>query len=172
MRKDGRTFNELSVSERIALLADRNWKTKSREAVGREYGMTGRNIARYIRCEHLIQPFKDMLDDEMLTLTAGVELSYLSEAEQRLVLGVMEHNCTQLKLSDARYLRAAAGAVTEAKVQELLGLDKPAATEAKRPVSVKLPAGVYHRYFADVPARDVQGIVEAALDQYFMKKGA
>ncbi len=165
-------FNELSVSERIAVVAARNRKTKSRDRVGREYGMTGRNITRYIRCEHLIPEFKDMLDDGTITLTTGVELSYLSEGEQKAVLGVLEQNCIHLKADDAKRLRAAAGTVTAAKVQTLLEVDKPMTTTAKSPVSVKIPAAVYRKYFTDVAAKDVQGIVEAALDRYFEGKGA
>ena len=115
-----RSFSDLSVSERIAVLSTRydrvcgtkkreeimkelhllngdgghhvHRQAKSRELIGQEYGMTGRNIARYVRCNHLIPSFKDMLDDGSLTIVAGVELSFLSEEEQTLVLSVMEQN--------------------------------------------------------------------------------
>ena len=60
-------------------------KSKSRDGIGEEYGMTGRNIARYMRVDKLIRPFKDRLDAGDLTLTAAVELSYLSEEEQEAV---------------------------------------------------------------------------------------
>ena len=43
---------------------------------------------------------------------------------------------------------------------------------AKKPVVVKLPARVYSRYFSNVAAKEVQGILEAALDLYFERKGA
>lgn len=194
-----RSFNDLSVSERIAVLSTRydrvcgtkkreeilnelhllngdgghhvHQQAKSRELIGQEYGMTGRHIARYIRCSHLIPEFKDMLDDGSLTIIAGVEISFLSEKEQALVLDVMEQNCIKLKKDTADKLKAAAGSITKETVQEMFGVDKPV-PEIKRPVSVKLPAKIYSRYFADVPAKDVQGILEAALEQYFIKKGA
>ncbi len=194
-----RSFNDLSVTERIAVLATRydkvcgtkkreeimeelhrlngdgghhvHQQAKSRELIGQEYGMTGRNIARYVRCNQLIPAFKDMLDDGSLTMVVGVEVSFLSPEEQALVYGVMEKNCIKLKNDTAKRLRAAAGSITEESVQTILGLDKPVA-EVKRPVSVKLPAKVYHRYFANVAAKDVQGILEEALDLYFERKGA
>ena len=81
-----RSFNDLSVSERVAVLAARYDKVcgtkkreeileelhtlngdgghhvhrsaKSRELIGQEYGMTGRNIARYIRCNQLLPEFR------------------------------------------------------------------------------------------------------------------
>lgn len=194
-----RSFSDLSVSERIAVLSTRYDKVcgtkkreeimeelhllngdgghhvhrqaKSRELIGQEYGMTGRNIARYVRCNHLIPAFKDMLDDGSLTIIAGVELSFLSEEEQTLVLGVIEQNCIKLKKDKADKLRAVAGSITKEIVQEVFGIDKPV-SEVKRPVSVKLPAKVYSKYFANVAAKDVQGILEEALEQYFMRKGA
>ena len=194
-----RSFNDLSVTERIAVLATRydkvcgtkkreeimeelhrlngdgghhvHQQAKSRELIGQEYGMTGRNIARYVRCNQLIPAFKEMLDDGSLTMVVGVEVSFLSPEEQKLVFRVMEKNCIKLKKDAAGRLRAAAGTITEESVQSILGLDKPV-SEIKRPVSVKLPAKVYSRYFANVAAKDVQGILEAALDLYFERKGA
>lgn len=194
-----RSFSDLSVSERIAVLSTRydrvcgtkkreeimkelhllngdgghhvHRQAKSRELIGQEYGMTGRNIARYVRCNHLIPSFKDMLDDGSLTIVAGVELSFLSEEEQTLVLSVMEQNCIKLKKDTADKLRTATGSITKETVQEVFGIDKPV-SEVKRPVSVKLPAKVYSKYFSNVAAKDVQGILEEALEQYFMRKGA
>ena len=194
-----RSFNDLSVTERIAVLATRydkvcgtkkreeimeelhrlngdgghhvHQQAKSRELIGQEYGMTGRNIARYVRCNQLIPAFKEMLDDGSLTMVAGVEVSFLSPEEQKLVFRVMEKNYIKLKKDAAGRLRAAAGSITEESVQSILGLDKPV-SEVKKPVSVKLPAKVYHRYFANVAAKDVQGILEEALDLYFERKGA
>lgn len=193
-----RSFNDLTVTERIAVLATRydkvcgtkkreeimeelhrlngdgghhvHQQAKSRELIGQEYEMTGRNIARYVRCNQLIPAFKDMLDDGSLTMV-GVEVSFLSPEEQTLVYGVMEKNCIKLKNDSAKRLRAAAGTITEESVQSILGLDKPVA-EVKRPVSVKIPAKVYHRYFANVAVKDVQGILEEALDLYFERKRA
>ena len=194
-----RSFNDLSVTERIAVLSTRYDKVcgtkkreeileelhrlngdsghhvhrqaKSRELIGQEYGMTGRHIARYIRCDQLIPAFKEMLDDGSLTMVAGVEISFLSHEEQALVFSVMEKNCIKLKKDMAGKLRTAAGSITEETVQSILGLDKPV-TEVRRPVSIKLPAKVYHRYFANTAAKDVQSILEEALDLYFERKGA
>ena len=194
-----RSFNDLSVSERVAVLAARYDKVcgtkkreeileelhtlngdgghhvhrsaKSRELIGQEYGMTGRNIARYIRCNQLLPEFREMLDDGSLAIIAGVELSFLSEEEQAVVLDVMEQSCLKLKKDTADKLRAAAGSVTKETVQEIFGVDKPV-SKGNKPVSVKIPAKVYNSFFADVAAKDVQGILEAALEQYFMRKGA
>ena len=197
-----RSFNDLSISERITVLSARYDKVcgtkkreeileelhalngdigghdvhqaaKSRELIGQEYGMTGRNIARYVRCGQLIQGFKDMLDDGSLALVVGVELSYLSDEEQKLVKEVVDQNCISIKNDMAKKLRAAAGSITKESVQVLMGVDKPVeVAEIIKPISVKISAKVYSRYFSDVAKKDVQGILEAALDMYFSGKGA
>ena len=180
-----RSFNDLSVSERIAVLAERydkvcgtkkreeileelqalngggghdvHQQAKSRELLGKELGLTGRHVARYVRC---------------LTMVSAVELSYLPEEEQAAVKKVMDQNCIRLKADKAGELRKAAGSLSEGKAQEILGVDRPVKTDAEKPVSVKLPARLYSRYFSNVAAKDVQGILEAALEQYFEGKGA
>lgn len=118
-------FSDFSVPEKISVLAERydkvcstkkreeilaelqqlndsgghrvHQQTKSRELTGQEYGMTGRNIARYIRCNQLIRPFKKRLDDGSLSMVTAVELSYLSETAQAIVKKVMDKNGIKLK---------------------------------------------------------------------------
>ena len=195
-----RSFNDLSVSERIAVLAERydkvcgtkkreeilaelqalngggghdvHQQAKSRELLGKELGLTGRHVARYVRCKELIPEFKDMLDDGSLTMVSAVELSYLPEEEQAAVKKVMDQSCIRLKADKAGELRKAVGSLSEGKAQEILGVDRPVKTDAEKPVSVKLPARLYSRYFSNVAAKDVQGILEEALEQYFKGKGA
>ena len=195
-----RSFGDLSISERIAVLAERydkvcgtkkraeileelqalngggghdvHQQAKSREIMGKELGMTGRHMARYVRCKELIPEFKDMLDDGSLSMVAAVELSYLSEEEQAAVKKVMNQDCIRLKADKAGELRKAAGSLSEGKAQKILGVDRPAKPDAEKPVSVKLPARLYSRYFSDVAAKDVQGILEEALELYFERKGA
>ena len=109
---------------------DVHQQAKSRELIGQEYGMTGRNIARYVRCNQLIPAFKEMLDDGSLTLVSGVELSFLSEEEQELVNKALEQNGIRVKGNTARKLKAAAGTITEETIRSILKSDK-SVTEAR-----------------------------------------
>ena len=130
-----------------------------------------RNIARYVRCDRLIPGFKAMLDDGTLTMAAGVDISYLPESEQIVVMDVMEQNGIRLSRETAKELRAASGSLTIEKTQSIFEVDKPA-KKVVRAMSVVLPPQVYVRFFADVAVKDVQGIVEKALEKYFEGKGA
>lgn len=195
-----KSFSDLTITERIAVLAARydkvcgtkkreeiieelhklngagghdvHQQAKSRELIGQEYGMTGRNIARYVRCNQLIPAFKEMLDDGSLALVSGVELSFLSDEEQELVSKVLEQNGIRVKGNIAKKLKAAAGTITDETVRSILALDKTV-TEARNKgvINAKVPADVYHRYFSEADDREVQNILVEALGLYFMAKG-
>lgn len=108
-------FDDLSVSERIRLLSSRYNEDKSSERIMRleqEYGMSSRHIARYVRCDRLLPKFKEMLDEGTLTIAAGVDVSFLSEAEQTAVLDVMEQNSIKLSRETAKKLRMSVGSLT------------------------------------------------------------
>ncbi len=144
-------------------------RLKSRDAVGEEYGMTGRNIARYMRVQQLEEPLKERLDEGTLPLVAAVDLSYLSGKEQKVVSGLAEKGKIRLDVKTAKCVRGMAGSVTEKRVLETLDGGRGKKDSAGK--SVKLPADVYERYFAGVKPADVAGIVEEALAAWFGKGG-
>lgn len=145
-------------------------KLKSRDAVGGECGMTGRNIARYIRVNQLEQSLKERLDDGTLPLVAAVDLSYLSAEEQETVSVLAEQGKIKLNTNTAKHIKGMAGDVTEKHVLERVGNRKEKKIDVCE--TVKLSADVYNKYFADVEAGDVAGIVEQALAAWFKKAGA
>ena len=56
---------------------------------------SGRQVQRYIRLTHLLPGLLDLLDEGRIAFTVGVELSYLSNEEQRAVLEAIElYDCT------------------------------------------------------------------------------
>ncbi len=141
-------------------------RLKSRDAVGEEYGMTGRNIARYIRVNQLEQPLKKQLDEGKLSLAAAVDLSYLSPKEQKTVADLAEPGKIKLDANTVKHIRDMAGDVTEKRVLEKVGNKKPDTGK-----TIKLSKDVYERYFADRKPVDVAGIVEEALEAWFKNKG-
>lgn len=144
-------------------------RLKSRDAIGEEYGMTGRNIARYIRVNQLEQPLKDRLDDGLLPLVAAVDLSYLSGEEQETVSELVEQGKIKLDAKTVKCIKGMVGDVTIERVLEKLGDNKNKKAASSK--TIKLSADVYERYFAEVKAADVAGIVEEALAAWFGKGG-
>lgn len=145
-------------------------RSKSRDAVGEECGMTGRNIARYIRVNQLEQSLKERLDNGTLPLVAAVELSYLSAEEQIVVAGLAEQGKVKLDADTAKSLKGMAGDVTEKHVLERVGSRREKKTVTGR--NIKLSADVYEKYFSYVKTAEVAGIVEKALVAWFEKGGA
>ena len=62
---------------------------KSRDALTPEYGLSSRNAASYLRLNHLIRPFKDMMDRNEIPLLAAVDVSYMPDEEQQALYGLM-----------------------------------------------------------------------------------
>lgn len=142
---------------------------KSRDGLGEEYGMTGRNIARYMRLDRLIPEFKDAVDKGTLAMVAAVDLSYLNVKMQKLIQQVAEAEGKQLKPKQAVELRKMEKDITKEAVKSVL-----ACKEKKKPrsVSVKLPVELYEKYFAQMDAGAVREIMEKALEGYFGKEAA
>ena len=142
---------------------------KSRDGLGEEYGMTGRNIARYMRLDRLIPEFKDAVDKGTLAMVAAVDLSYLNVKMQKLIQQVAEAEGKKLKPKQAVELRKMGKDITKEAVESVL-----AGKEQKKPqsVSVKLPMELYEKYFGQMDAGAVQEIMEKALEGYFGKEAA
>ena len=66
---------------------------------------SGRQVQRYIRLTNLVPGILSMVDDGRIALTPAVELSYLTEAEQRDLLETMESEDCTPSLSQAIQLK-------------------------------------------------------------------
>ena len=162
----GRRNDILQEIEEIGTCGHDVHKSRSRDGIGEEYGMTGRNIARYMRVDKLIRPFKDRLDVGKLTLTAAVELSYLPEDEQIIVA----EKDAAINEKAAKSIRAAAGKLTEDKLEEILHPVRGSAPA--KAVSVKIPAEAEEKYFSGMKAKERTDLVIKALDAWFSGKEA
>lgn len=143
-------------------------KFRSRDELGNEYGMTGRNIARYMRVDKLIPKFKEELDNGALSLVAAVDLSYLSEKEQKAVAAATLEDKVKLNPKNAAAIRAESGNITQRKIREIV--DSGTSQKKKDAVSIKLPMTVYRKYFADRKTAEAADIVERALEAWFRKE--
>ena len=143
---------------------------KSRDSIGEEYGMTGRNIARYMRVNQLIPPLKEVLDRGDMALVAAVELSFLDEKEQEAVAEQMQWGNLKITPQTARILREHAGALDG---DSLNSIAHPAAgTSQVKMVTVKMPAEAEEKYFSGMKAKERTELVMQALDAWIAGKEA
>lgn len=162
----GRRNDILHEIEEIGTCGHDVHKSRSRDGIGEEYGMTGRNIARYMRVDKLIRPFKDRLDAGDLTLTAAVELSYLPEEEQKTVAAQE----SRINEKMAKAIRAEVGKLTEEKLEGILHPVK--GSVQRKPVTVKMPAEAEEKYFSGMKAQERTELVMQALEAWFAGKEA
>ena len=142
-------------------------KSKSRDSIGEDYGMTGRNIARYMRLNQTTEQIKEMVDDGTMAMVTAVELSYLSEEEQGQVCSVLNENGGKIKNAQATELHKEAGSLTEDKVKSIL------VGEAKeKPVSdAKMFAQIKKKYFRGKTTEEMLEVLEQALISWFAREG-
>ena len=102
-------------------------KLTTREIIANENGESASNIQRYIRLTELIPELLEEVDNKRIAFRPAVELSYLSEENQYVVLNKLEFDEVSPSLSQAIILKKMEqeGTITEEKIEELLDKEKP-----------------------------------------------
>ena len=147
-------------------------KLKSRDAMAAEYGFSSRNAARYLRLNYLIQPFKNMMDENKIALLAAVDVSYLIEDEQKMLWNIVERQGLKVKPAYAEKLRKESGSLTEEKMAEILEALQVKHSDGNAGVSLKLPKEICNKYFEGMNSRQMASVVEQALAAWFEGKKA
>lgn len=138
---------------------------KTRDIVAAEYGFSSRNAARYLRINHLIRPFKDMIDDNKMALLAGVDISYLTEEEQELVRHVTNNRGWKIRPKMAAELRKRTGCLTDSMITEIFEGSEKKQDEGIR---IRISDELRSRYFKGMETKEVLGIIDKALEAWFI----
>ena len=147
-------------------------KLNSLDVIALEYGFSSRNAARYLRLNHLIQPFKNLMDENKIALLAAVDVSYLTEEEQQMLWNIVDRQGLKVKPVYAEKLRKAAGDLTEEKMAEILEALQVKHTDGNAGVSFKLPKSICSKYFDGMDSKQMTAVVEQALTAWFEGKEA
>lgn len=144
-------------------------RLKSRDRMAGKYGLSSRNVARCLRINHLILPYKDLIDEKNLALLAAVDLSYLTAEEQKLILKICEEQKVKMKLRLAELLRGKSGELTEQVIEEILEI----MVQKKKPASIqiKLSPAVCETYMKGMNAEQMSEVMEQALASWYERKG-
>ncbi len=144
----------------------------SRELLAKKSGESHEQIRKYIRLTYLIPEFLDMVDSSVLkepgkpqmALRPAVELSYLTETEQRTLLETMTvEDCTP---SHAQAIKmrnfSEDGKLTAEVIQSIMQEEKPNQVE-----QVKIPKDRIAKFFAPgTPAQKMEETIVKALEFY------
>lgn len=80
-------------------------KLDSKQKIGDQYNMSSRNVANYLRVNHLSTELKKRLDNDEFAFRAAVEISYLSNEEQDTLHKVLDNPAYKLDMKKAAQLR-------------------------------------------------------------------
>lgn len=96
--------------------------TKTIQLIGKETGESPRQVLRYIRLTLLVPELLDMLDEGKISFNPAVELSFLSEVEQKWVLNGMDYTQATPSVSQAKRIKALSQEkmLTQQKINEIL----------------------------------------------------
>jgi len=119
-------------------------KLLSIEKVGEDSGDSRNQVHRYIRLTHLIPELLSMVDDEKIAFNPAVEISYLEQSEQRVLLNAMEFNdCTPSHAQAIRLKKfSQEGVLQDQTIYDILAEQKPNQQE-----QYKFKREVIRKYF-------------------------
>ena len=102
-------------------------KLRTDEILGEEVGESRENIRRYIRLTYLIPELLEEVDNKRIAFRPSVELSYLEEDYQYVVLNKLQYDEVSPSLSQAITLKKMQqeGNISEEKIENLLDKEKP-----------------------------------------------
>jgi len=149
------------------LLSDIRKKMSARDALAEQFGLTGNNIAYYLRLNKLIKQLLDLLDEGEIDLSVAEKLTYLSKDDQKTTCKVSNAENKKITIGKAKALVNAAkkGPLTEETVREIL------AYRQARKSSYRLNADVFERYFTDAEPEAIDGIIAQALEMWKALQG-
>lgn len=97
------------------------------DKIGKDNEESGRQVFRYIRLTELIQEILDMVDEKKIAFRPAVEISYLSEDNQYVLLDVMQFSDITPSLAQAIHMKKLEqeGKLDTEKIEDLMSQEKP-----------------------------------------------
>jgi ParB family chromosome partitioning protein len=140
----------------------------SRGRIAKEYGLSGRSIARLLRINKLTTKWKLAVDNGGIAILTGVEISYLNKKLQDYLYNECAEMKVKLSLKDAKELKILK---TKNDITKYLIKKEKGKVKEKNYQSIKIPNDIVKKYFdKKVKNKEIQSIIEMALDNYFENK--
>lgn len=136
--------------------------------IGQQLGESRDQVYRYIRLTYLIPELLKMVDEQRIAFTPAVELSYLPEREQRVLLDEIEYTDATPSLSQAQRLRkfSSQGILSVDTVFAVLSEEKPNQKE-----QVKFMTEEIRKYFPkNYSNKDMQKTIIKLLENWQRKR--
>ncbi len=142
----------------------------SRTMLGKEYNLSGASVARYLRLNHLVEHWKVAVDNDEITLTMAVDISYILEEIQEYIYQQCKSEGIKLRAGDAKafHIMNKDYILDKDMVKAyLLNLKEPKIKEYQ---NIKLSKNIYHKFFKKEDKKEeIEKTIETALEEYFSK---
>ena len=101
--------------------------TRTNEKLGKEVGESREQIRRYIRLTELVPEILQMVDERQIAFRPAVEISYLTEEQQYILLEAMEYNDATPSLAQSIKMKKynQDGKLTSEVIQSIMEEEKP-----------------------------------------------
>ena len=143
-----------------------NIRTDEEMAV--EFGESRAQIQRYLRLNELIPELLNLMDEGKIAFMVGVELSYLPDDLQYVLLGLIEElDCTpSYAQANHMHKEAAAEKLTEERISEMMSAEKPNQKE-----KITIPLEKLSPYFRkEATPKDIQTYILKLLEDDRIRK--
>lgn len=134
------------------------------EYIGESVGDSATQVRRYIRLTELIPDLLDLVDDGKIALRPAVELSYLSQNEQKILYEqILDCDCTPSHAQAIRMRKfSEEGRLNDAVIETIMQEEKPNQKE-----KIHIPYGQLRKYIPEnVSYDDTRDYILQALEFY------
>ncbi len=156
----GKTSEEESKDETSRRVVE---KLVSADLVGQAFGESGRQVQRYIRLTELVTELLEMVDSKKIKLYPAVELSYLTDKQQGILLAVINEENAVPSLDQAQQLKRLSQEQTYTKdaVCEIL------LSSVKKERKFTIKHKIISRYFSpETTDEEIENILCTLLDEW------
>lgn len=143
-------------------------KLRSDQELANQVGESRNQIQRYIRLTSLIPPLQEMVDNKKLSVNPAVEISYLSEDQQKDLIEAMGYAQSTPSLSQAQRLKQ----MSQSKKCTLVDMCRVMSEEKKSELdNVVLKNELLSKYFPKTyTPRQMEETIVGLLEQWQKKK--
>lgn len=143
-------------------------KLRTGDLVGKENGDSREQVRRYIRLTYLIPELLEDVDVGKIALRPAVEISYLTEEEQKDLSYTIDTGEATPSLAQAIRMKKLSheGKLDLETIETILSVQKPNQVE-----KIKIPTAKFEKYFdRGTPQSEIEKVIFAALDAYYKKQ--
>lgn len=143
-------------------------KFRTGDFVGKDNGDSREQVRRYIRLTYLISELLEDVDVGKIALRPAVELSYMTEDEQKDLSYTIDTEEATPSLAQAIQMRKLSkeGKLDLTTIQTILSAQKPNQIER-----IKIPTSKFEKYFrSGASPSEIEAVIFAALDEYYKKR--